>query len=289
MELHTMGVGSGYTQEDVQELARILTGVGVNFQPPDPNAAKLNIMAQPDHIRRGLFEFNPARHDYGVKHFLGHTIEGRGFTEVEQALDILARQPATATFVSRKIATYFMSDTPPEALVGRMAQAFRTTDGDIVSVLLVMFKSGEFASAVQAKSKYKDPMQFVLSAVRLAYDGKVIANTGPILNWLNRLSQGLYNHPTPDGYQMTATAWNGPGQMATRFEIARAIGSNAAGMFKAPTPDAVERPAFPQIASAFYFNVMQRTLSPATRTALDQATSPQEWNTLFLASPEFMR
>jgi uncharacterized protein (DUF1800 family) len=289
MELHTMGVGSGYTQEDVQELARILTGVGVNFQPPDANAPKLDIMAQPDHVRAGLFEFNPARHDYGVKHFLGHTIEGRGFAEVEQALDILARHPATAAYVSRKIATYFMSDTPPDALVQRMAQSFRTTDGDIVSVLLVMFKSPEFMGSLAAKTKYKDPMQFVLSAVRLAYDNKVILNAGPIIGWLNRLAEGLYNHPTPDGYPMTAAAWNSPGQMATRFEIARAIGSNAGGMFKAPPPDTAERPAFPQIASAFYFNTVQPTLSQATRSALDQAGSPQEWNALFLSSPEFMR
>ena len=289
MELHTMGVGSGYTQEDVQELARILTGVGVNFQPPDPNTPKPNTVAQPDHVRAGLFEFNPARHDYSVKHFLGHTIEGRGFSEVEQALDILARQPATATYVSRKIATYFMSDAPPDALVQRMAQSFRTTDSDIVSVLLVMFKSPEFVGSLSAKTKYKDPMQFVLSAVRLAYDTKVILNAGPIVGWLNRLAQGLYNHPTPDGYPMTAAAWSGPGQMATRFEIARQIGSNAAGMFKAPPPDASERPAFPQIANAFYFNVVQHTLSAATRSALEQAGSPQEWNTLFLSSPEFMR
>jgi uncharacterized protein (DUF1800 family) len=287
MELHTMGVGSGYTQEDVQELARILTGVGVNFQPPDPKAPKQ--APQPDHIRNGLFEFNPTRHDYGVKHFLGHTIEGRGFAEVEQALDILARHPATATYVSRKIATYFLSDTPPDVLVQRMAQSFRTTDGDIVSVLLVMFKSPEFMASLSAKTKYKDPMQFVLSAVRLAYDNKVILNAGPIIGWLNRLAEGLYNHQTPDGYPMTAATWNGPGQMATRFEIARAIGSNAAGLFKAPPPDTAERPAFPQIASAFYFNVMQPTLSPATRAALEQAGSPQEWNTLFLSSPEFMR
>ncbi len=287
MELHTMGVGSGYTQEDVQELARILTGVGVNFQPPDPNAP--HPLPQPDHIRNGLFEFNPARHDYGVKHFLGHTIEGRGFAEVEQALDILARHPATATFVSRKIATYFLSDTPPGALVQRMAQSFRTTDGDIVSVLLVMFKSPEFMASLAAKSKYKDPMQFVLSAVRLAYDDKVILNAQPIMGWLNRLAQGLYNHPTPDGYPMTAAAWNGPGQMATRFEVARAICSNAGGLFKAPPPDTTERPAFPQIASAFFFNAVQPTLSEATRAALDQAGSPQEWNTLFLSSPEFMR
>jgi uncharacterized protein (DUF1800 family) len=287
MELHTMGVGSGYTQEDVQELARILTGVGVNFQPPDPNAPKG--APQPDHIRTGLFEFNPARHDYGVKHFLGHTIEGRGFAEVEQALDILARHPATATYVSRKLATYFLSDTPPEALVQRMAQSFRTSDGDIVSVLLTMFKSPEFAGALNAKTKYKDPMQFVLSAVRLSYDTKVILNAGPIMGWLNRLAEGLYNHPTPDGYPMTAAAWNSPGQMAVRFEIARAIGSNGAGMFKAPPPDTAERPAFPQIASAFYFNAVQPTLSQATRAALDQAGSPLEWNALFLSSPEFMR
>jgi uncharacterized protein (DUF1800 family) len=287
MELHTMGIGSGYTQEDVQELARILTGVGVNFQSPDANAPKLAIMAQPDHIRAGLFEFNPNRHDYSVKNFLGHTIEGRGFAEVEQALDTLARHPATAAHLSRQIATYFLSDTPPEALVQRMAETFKTTDGDIARVLQVMFKSPEFAGALPPK--YKDPMQFVLSAVRLAYDTKVILNAGPILGWLNRLGEGLYNHQTPDGYPMTAAAWNGPGQMATRFEIARAIGSNAAAMFKPPAPDGVEQPAFPRIASAFYFNAVQPTLSAATRAALDRATSPQEWNALFLSSPEFMR
>ena len=283
MELHTMGVGSGYTQGDVQELARVLTGVGVNFQPQDPNAPK-PVVAQPDHIRNGLFEFNPARHDYGVKHLLGHTIEGRGFAEVEQALDIISRHPATAAHVSRQLATYFVSDTPPEPLVQRMAQAFRTADGDIVSVLLVMFKSPEFANA----QKFKDPMQFVLSAVRLAYDTKVIQNPAPILGWLNRMGQGLYNHPTPDGYPMTAAAWNGPGQMAVRFEIARQIGANAAGMFKAAVPEAVERPAFPQIASALYYNVLQYSLSPTTRAALEQAMSPQEWNALYLSSPEFM-
>jgi uncharacterized protein (DUF1800 family) len=244
-------------------------------------------MAEPDHIRTGLFEFNPNRHDYSVKYFLGHTIAGRGFPEVEEALDILAHHPATAVHVSRQIATYFLSDTPPEALVQRMAQAFKGTDGDIASVLLVIFKSPEFNGALPPK--YKDSMQFVLSAVRLAYDTKVILNAGPIMNWLNRLGQGLYNHQTPDGYPMTAAAWNGPGQMTTRFEIARQIGSNAAGLFTPPGPDAVARPAFPQIASAFYFNALQPTLSAATRAALDQATSPQEWNALFLSSPEFMR
>jgi len=290
MELHTMGVGSGYTQDDVQELTRILTGVGVNFQLADTdNIPKPGIMAQADYIRAGLFEFNPDRHDYGVKHFLGHTIVGRGFAEVEQALDILARQPATVIYVSRKIATFFMSDAPPEELVKRMAQVFRATDGDIVNVLRVMLKSPEFADSLRAKDKYKDPMQFVLSAVRLAYDTDVILDTAPIQGWLNRLAEGLYNHPTPDGYPMTAPAWNGPGQMATRFEIARQIGSNASSLFKAPESQTVAHAAFPQIQNTFYLNVLRPTLSASTRAVLDLATSPQEWNTLFLSSPEFMR
>src|SRR5258707_11789970 len=135
-----------------------------------------------------------------------------------------------------------------------MAPSFRTTDGDIVSVLLVMFKSPEFAGSLSAKSKSKDPMQFVLSAVRLAYDTKVILNAQPIMGWLNRLAEGLYNHPTPDGYPMTAAAWNSPGQMATRFEIARQIGSNAGGLVKAPPPHTAERPAVPQNPRPFYFN-----------------------------------
>jgi uncharacterized protein (DUF1800 family) len=284
MELHTMGVGSGYTQEDVQELARILTGVGINLQAQEP---KLPAGAQADYARLGLFEFNPNRHDYSVKHFRGHTIEGRGFAEVEEALDILAREPATATHIARQIATFFVADTPPDALVQRLAQTFQKTDGDIASVLQALFRAPEFAAA--PKTKIKDPMQFVLSAVRLAYDAHVILNPGPIQNWLNRLAEGLYVHETPDGYAMNSAAWSGPGQIAMRFEIARQIGSNSAGLFKPPGPDAVDHPAFPQIQNALYFSALEHTLSPTTRAALDQAISPQDWNTLFLSSPEFMR
>jgi hypothetical protein len=132
-------------------------------------------------------------------------------------------------------------------------------------------------------------MQFVLSAVRLAYDDKVVLNTAPIQGWLGRLAQGLYNHETPDGYPMTAASWSGPGQMAMRFEIARQIGSNSAGLFKPPGPDAVDHPAFPQIQNALYFSSLQQILGAPTRAALDQAVSPQDWNTLFLSSPGFMR
>ena len=284
MELHTTGVGSGYTQEDVQELARILTGLGVNVQAQrqGPTLGSL-----PDYIRDGLFEFNPKRHDYSLKHFLGHPIPGRGFAEVDEAIDILARHPATANHISLKLATYFVADAPPAALVQRMARRFRETDGDIASVLVEMFRSAEFNAS--SKAKFKDPVQFVLSAVRLAYDNKMIMNTAPIQNWLARLGEGLYGRKTPDGYPLISAAWSAPGQLALRFEIARQIGSNSAGLFKPAAPDAVDHPAFPQIANGLFFNSLQQTLSPQTRAALDQATSPQDWNAIFLSSPEFMR
>jgi uncharacterized protein (DUF1800 family) len=286
MELHTMGVGSGYAQADVEALARILTGVGIDFRPEDP---KLKPELQSQLVREGAFEFNPARHDYGDKTFLGHTIKGRGLAEVDEAVDILVRHPATATRISRKIATYFMSDNPQDALVQRMAQTFKTTDGDIAAVLSTMVHAPEFAASLKPGTKFKDPVQYVFSAVRLAYDDKVILNTAPIQGWLNRLSEGLFNHDTPDGYSLSAASWNGPGQMMLRFEIARQIGSGSSGLFKPDVPNAVDQPAFPLIANALYFNGLRQTLGPATLAALDQAVSPQDWNTLFLSSPEFMR
>ncbi|WP_441705236.1 DUF1800 domain-containing protein [Hyphomicrobium sp. 2TAF46] len=283
MELHTMGVGSGYTQKDVEELARILTGVGIDIKPENP---KLKPELQGKFIRDGLFEFNPARHDFGDKVFLGHVIKGRGFVEIEEVLDILSREPATAHHISREIATYFMSDDPPPTLVDRMAQAFTNTDGDIASVLETLFRAPEFTASLG--KRFKDPARYVFSAVRLAYDDKVILNSAPIQNWLNRLAEGLYNHQTPDGYPMTSSAWNGSGQMMTRFEIARQIGSNSAGLFKSAESDAVDKPAFPLLENALYFGSLNRMLGSPTRAALDEAVSPQDWNTLFLSSPEFM-
>ena len=286
MELHTMGVGSGYTQADVEALARILTGVGIDVKAEDP---KLKPEQQSQLIREGAFEFNPARHDYGDKTFLGHQIRGSGFAEVDEAIDILVHHPATATHLSKQIATYFVSDNPPDALVQKMAQTFKTTDGNIAAVLATMVHAPEFAASLKPGAKFKDPVHWVFSAVRLAYDDKVILNTQPVQNWLNRLGEGLFNHETPDGYSMVAASWNGPGQMTLRFEIARQIGSGSAGLFKPDVPNAVDKPAFPLIQNALYFNGLRQTLGPATLAALDQAVSPQDWNTLFLSSPEFMR
>ena len=278
-----MGVGSGYSQADVQELARILTGVGIDQKPDGP---KLKPELQGQLIRAGLFEFNPARHDYGDKVLLGQPIKGQGFAEVEQALDILCKQPATARHISSQLATYFVSDSPPPALVERMTQTFQKSDGDIAQVMRVLLRSPEFKASLGAK--FKDPVQYAVSATRLAYDDRVVLNTTPMQAWLNRMAEGLYNHETPDGYPMTAAAWSGPGQMAVRFEIARQIGGGPAGLFKPDGADSVVQAGFPQLQNALYYAGLAQTLAQPTRSALDEAISAQDWNTLFLSSPDFM-
>jgi uncharacterized protein (DUF1800 family) len=283
MELHTLGVSGGYTQRDVQELARVLTGVGINIGNDEP---KIRPERHGDYVRQGAFEFNPNRHDYGDKVFLGSGIKGRGLSEVDEALDRLARHPATARFVSRKLAVYFVADEPPQALVERMAQAFLASDGDIAATMRVMLRSDEFVASLGRK--FKDPVHYVISAVRLAYDERPILSTAPMMNWLNRMGQGLYNRQTPDGYPLTQDAWASAGQMTTRFEIARAIGSGSAGLFRTEGAQPIDKPAFPQLSNPLYHQALQKTLGPETLKALEQAASPQEWNTFLLSSPEFM-
>jgi uncharacterized protein (DUF1800 family) len=283
MELHTLGVDGGYTQRDVQELARILTGVGVNHGNPEP---RLQHELRGQYVRRGLFEFNPQRHDYGDKVFLGKTVKGHGLAELDEALDRLSRHPATARFISKKLAAYFVADEPPAALVDRMAHTFLQSDGDIATTVKTMIESPEFVQSLGRK--FKDPMHYVISSVRLAYDDKAILNAGPILNWLQRMGEPLYGRQTPDGYSLAGSAWASPGQMVTRFDIAKTIGSGSAGLFRTESMQPVERPAFPQLANALYYQVLQAKLSSTTRQALDQATSPQEWNSFLLSSPEMM-
>src|SRR6202158_941066 len=283
MELHTLGVNGGYTQRDVEELARILTRLGLNLTDKSPNVRK-DLASQ--YVREGLFEFNPNRHDYGDKEFLGQPVKGRGLDEVDEVIYRLCRQPATARFLSHKLAVYFVADDPPPALVERMANAFLHSDGDIAVTLHALFESREFQESLG--TKFKDPVHYVVSAIRLAYTDKPILNAAPMLNWLNRMGEPLYGRQTPDGYPMTAAAWTGSGQMTTRFEIAKAIGGGTAGLFKTDGPDSVEQPAFPQLANRLYYQSIDPTLAASTRKALSEANSPQEWNMFLLASPEFM-
>src|ERR1700761_2733641 len=142
MELHTMGVGSGYTQNDVQQLARILTGMGVNMSGQPPEMQKNQ---RGPYFGADLTLFNPNRHDFGDKGFLGVTIKGVGLREIDQAVAILAAEPATAHFVSRELAQYFCCDAPSPQLINAMAATWKQSDGDIAQVLKTLFDSREFA------------------------------------------------------------------------------------------------------------------------------------------------
>ncbi len=271
MELHTLGVsggpsGSTYTQQDVQELARVLTGVGVSLTGVPP---KLPASQQAFYVRRGLFEFNPARHDFGVKKVLGHTITRKGLAEVEDAVVLLCRQAATARFISTKLATYFIADEPPPALVERMTRTFEKTDGSIVAVLRAMLLDGAFIAALNAPTptlaKFKDPMQFVVSSLRLAYDGKMITNYHPAIGWLQQLGEPLYGRVTPDGYPLTESAWASSGQIVRRFEIARAIGSGNAGLFNTEDNKPGSSTGFPMLTSRLFFDAIEPALSARPR------------------------
>jgi uncharacterized protein (DUF1800 family) len=139
MELHTLGVDAGYTQRDVQELARVLTGLGVNFGRDRP---KVRADLEARYVADGLFEFNPMRHDFGDKQFLGRTIRGRGLAEIDEVIDVLVAHPATSRFVARKLAQYFVDDAPGEPLLERLVRAFRTDPGgDIAAMLRALFAS----------------------------------------------------------------------------------------------------------------------------------------------------
>ena len=283
MELHSLGVDGGYSQKDVQELARVLTGLGTNFTDKTP---KLKPAQEALYVHRDGTEFNPARHDMGEKTVLGEAVPAKGWDEIMAQLTRLARHPATARHLSQKLAIYFVSDQPPPALVERMSRAYLASDGDIAVTLQAMFDAPEFMASLG--HKFKDPTHYVVSAVRLAYDGKPILNAGPMLGWINRLGQGLYNHQTPDGYPMDQAAWASSGQLSTRFEIARTIGNGSAGLFKPDAPGAVDAPAFPQLSNALFYAQLSQTLGERTRAALAAASSATEWNVLLLSSPEFM-
>lgn len=276
MELHTLGVNAGYTQNDVQEMVRILTGVGIALKAEKP---RMRPKWQTLDIRRGGFEFNPARHDFGDKVLLGHTIHGRGFAEVEQAVDLLVAQPACAQFISRQMATYFVSDNPPAALVDSMAQTFQRTHGDIRAVLHTLFDSPQFTASLG--NKFDDPMHYLIASARVAWDGRTIDDPRRLVLWLHQQGEGEFDHATPDGYPIVSSAWNSSGQMGQRFELAKTIATGTLAMF-----DGVAIPKVPGLSGPLYERAIKPRLSTTTLTALKNAQSPSEWNTYLLASPE---
>jgi uncharacterized protein (DUF1800 family) len=187
MELHTLGVNGGYDQQDVQELARILTGWTVRRRG----------------LRQGQVFLDEAAHDFGEKRLLGQTFPaGRGQEEIEAALDLLAEHPSTAVFIATKLARRFVADEPPASLVERVAQTFRETDGDIKAVLRTLFLSEEFATA---PPKLKRPFTFMISALR-AFNTNLRPNRRNG-RWLEWLGQPPFRWAAPDGYPDTAVAW----------------------------------------------------------------------------------
>ncbi len=281
IELHTLGVDGGYTQQDVQQLALILTGVGIT--PLDGLPRHFAPALAPRLVREGLFEFNPNRHDFSDKVLLGHSIRGRGFPEVEEAVDWIVQQPACGRFLSRKLAEYFVGDQPPAALVERMALAFRKSEGDIAEVLRTLFDSSELVAG--AGGKFKDPFQLIISAMRLAYDGRPIYNPRPLIHWLEMLGEPLLGRITPDGWPLDGASWSSSGQLEARFAVARAIGNGNPQLFL-PEGSTQRMPGFPLLTSPLYYAAFEPYLSAATRNGLAQAQSQGEWNGLLLSSPD---
>ncbi|WP_075796382.1 DUF1800 domain-containing protein [Massilia putida] len=224
MELHTLGADGGYTQRDVTELARMLTGWTFDQR-------RLASTGE-------TFRFDAGRHDAGAKTWLGHAIAPAGQQEGEYALDVLAMHPATARHVSRELAQYFVSDEPPPALVDRMAATWLASQGDIRAVLATLFASREFMAAGTVGAKFKTPYQYVVSAVRAS--GAPVANVGPLVNTMNQLGMPLYGCQTPDGYKNTQDAWLNPDALTRRIAFATAL---AGGRLPLATLPADARPA----------------------------------------------
>ncbi len=284
LELHTLGVDAGYSQDDVRAVARILTGVGVNYKGNKPRLSPGK--AQDYRFRDDGFEFNPARHDYGAKKVMGIDYPGSGWNEVERLIEQLSTHPATARHISRELAAYFVGDDPPQALVEAMSRTFMGSDGSIAATLKIMFESDAFAASL--RSKYRSPTQFVVASLRQAYENRLILNYRPVIGWMAMLGQPLYGYVTPDGYALTSEAWNSSGQLSQRFEVARAIGGKVPKLFTGRSAGMVDvKSEPPSLRNAVFDRSYAPYLSSNTKKLLDEAKNPILWNTLFLSSPEW--
>jgi uncharacterized protein (DUF1800 family) len=210
MELHTLGVDGGYTQKDVTEVAKVFTGWTIE----DP--------------RKGVgFTFNERRHEPGPKVVMGQTIQDKGEQEGLEVLHRLASSPVTAHHLSQQLAERFVSDTPPPALVDRMAKTYLKSDGDIRQVLRTMFTSPEFWSRDAYRAKVKTPEEFVLSAVRAT--GGEVERPAIVLNAMAQLGMPFFGCQTPNGYSWSAGPWVNSGDLLTRINIALALASHKLG------------------------------------------------------------
>jgi uncharacterized protein (DUF1800 family) len=207
MELHTLGVNGGYTQADVTQVARVFTGWTVDRQQ-----------------RGGGFKFDESRHEPGAKKVLGKKIKEHGELEGRQVLHMLASRPATAKFLSRKLAIRFVGDEPPQALVDRMAASYMSSGGSITAVLQTLFKSPEFWADKAYRAKVKTPIEYVVSAARAS--GASVDNLQPLANALRDMGMPLYGAVPPTGYKWEAEDWVSTGALVNRMNFALSLAGN---------------------------------------------------------------
>lgn len=273
MELHTLGVDGGYTQKDVTEIARCFTGWTIR----DPRTD-------------GTFFYDDRRHDKGEKVVLGVTIPaGGGKGDAEKVLDILARHPSTAKFVSRKLAQRFVADEPPAALVERMAKSFRESNGEIPTVLKTMIESPEFFSQGAHRAKIKTPLEMIASAVRST--GADVSFAAPLGQQLAQLGQPLYRKQEPTGYSPLAADWVNSAALLSRMNFALALAQNRIPGVKVDTTRFGSE-ADPKAIGRL---LTGRDISDQTRAAIQAKMAEQKDVTpalvagLVMGSPEFQR
>ena len=207
MELHTLGVDGGYTQKDVTEVARCFTGWTIE---------------KPREIAK--FKFDEKQHDPDPKVVLGKKIHAGGMKDGEQVIDLLTKNPHTAKFISTKLARRFVSDNPPLPLVERMAKTFQKSDGDIREVLRTMIYSPEFWSRDAYRAKIKTPYELVVSSVRAL--GTDVDTPMPLVQWVGRIGEPLYQCQPPTGYSDKAEAWVNTGALLSRLNFSLAVAGN---------------------------------------------------------------
>ena len=272
MELHTLGVDGGYSQKDVTEVARAFTGWTIGN--PRDMAARGGAAAIGG--RSGFF-FNPRIHDDGEKVVLGRRIRaGGGMEDGEQVLDMLAAHPATARFIATKLSRRFVSDTPPAALVDRVAARFTATNGDLREVMRTLLLSQEFLSPETVRAKIKTPFEFLVSALRAT--AATVSSARPLIRTMQDLGMPLYHCQPPTGYKDTADAWASTGALVNRMNVAQALGAGRLAGTTVNTPE-----------TRTTLEALVPGLSDATRATMARATNEAEQLALTLGSPEFQR
>ncbi|MFN0084259.1 MAG: DUF1800 domain-containing protein [Blastocatellia bacterium] len=283
MELHTLGVDGGYTQKDVQEVARCFTGWTLR----NPRGG-------------GDFQFNPRIHDDGEKVVLGKKIApGGGVRDGYDVIRLLARHPSTARHISTKLARKFVADEPPGALVDRMAETFRKTEGDLRQVLLTMFKAREFWAPENYRAKIKTPFEMTVSAVRAI---GAETNGGPQFHrWMAQMGEGLFLAQPPTGYPDMAEHWVNSGALLQRMNFALALAANRIPGTRVTLAPPETAAGTPQLVDHYLRLLLRGEVSPQTRAtidkslneariaALDRPAAGAKVVGLILGSPEFQR